>query len=256
MRILIVRHAEPDYVHDSLTEKGRLEAELLGHRLQRIPAKAYYVSPLGRARETAEYTLRLVNREAETLPWLAEFRGRIPDASRPWGHRHPWDFRTKVWYDHEKLFDREHWTEDPLVSGGNVAEIWEETKQGVDSLLATHGYVREGCIYRCENNTDDTLVLFCHFGIGMAVMAYLTGLPVVPLWQSHLFLPSSVTTLITQECVKGEVEFRCLCAGDVSHLFEKPELISLAGLFPECCNGVESTDPARWPSLPEKPALG
>ena len=75
MRILIVRHAEPDYVHDALTEKGKREALLLGERLAKIPASAYYVSPLGRAQATADYTLRLVGKQAETLPWLSEFRG-------------------------------------------------------------------------------------------------------------------------------------------------------------------------------------
>ena len=28
MRLLIIRHGDPDYVRDSLTEKGRREAEL------------------------------------------------------------------------------------------------------------------------------------------------------------------------------------------------------------------------------------
>nr|AIF25964.1 putative phosphoglycerate mutase [uncultured bacterium Ad_095_K16_contig2] len=68
MRILLIRHGEPDYATDSLTEKGKREALLLSERLAKIPASAYYVSPLGRAKETAEYTLRLVGRQAETLP--------------------------------------------------------------------------------------------------------------------------------------------------------------------------------------------
>ena len=34
MNIYIIRHAEPDYARDSLTEKGWREAELLSRRLQ------------------------------------------------------------------------------------------------------------------------------------------------------------------------------------------------------------------------------
>ena len=37
MTIYIIRHAEPDYARDSLTEKGWREAELLSHRLAKIP---------------------------------------------------------------------------------------------------------------------------------------------------------------------------------------------------------------------------
>ena len=73
MNIYIIRHAEPDYEHDSLTEKGWREAELLSHRLSKIRNAFYYTSPLGRARDTASLTLRAVGHEAEVLPWLREY---------------------------------------------------------------------------------------------------------------------------------------------------------------------------------------
>ena len=50
MKILIIRHADPDYSIDSLTEKGFKEAELLAHRMERENADYYYCSTLGRAR--------------------------------------------------------------------------------------------------------------------------------------------------------------------------------------------------------------
>ncbi|MBR4359558.1 MAG: histidine phosphatase family protein [Clostridia bacterium] len=254
MRILIVRHAEPDYAHDCLTERGRRQADLLGERLRQIPAKAYYVSPLGRAQETAARTLAPLGRQAETLPWLAEFRGRALDENTG-RMRIPWDFRTTQWYDRPLLADRDRWTEDTLAAGGDVREIWNETARGMDGLLLRHGYLREGGIYRCADNREDTLVLFCHYGIGMAVLSYLTGLAPLPMWQAFLFLPASITTLVTQERVKGEIEFRCLCAGDVGHLLNAPDALSWAGEFPECYNGVESTDPGLWPRMPEQPLV-
>ena len=52
-----------------------------GERLAKIPASAYYVSPLGRARDTAEYTLRLVGKQAETLPWLLLLVGELVAAA-------------------------------------------------------------------------------------------------------------------------------------------------------------------------------
>ncbi len=254
MRILIVRHAEPDYAHDSLTEKGHREAALLAKRLARIPTKAYYVSPLGRAQRTAEYTLRLTGRKAETLPWLREFHGYALDM-KTGEKRIPWDYRAEDWNDRPLLWDRTRWMEDALVAGGTVADVWRETREGADALMAVHGYTREGAVYRCVKNSSDTLVIFCHYGIGMALLSYLTNLPPVPMWQSFVFLPSSVTTLITQERKPGTVEFRCVCAGDVSHLEECGEPVSRAGLYPEIYNGVDSTDPARWPDCPAEPVL-
>ena len=254
MRILIVRHAEPDYVHDSLTERGKKEAFLLGKRLSQIEASAYYVSPLGRAQETASYALRLVGKTATVLPWLAEFRGRTI-SSLTGEKRIPWDYHTDEWYDHKQLADRDSWTNDPLICSGNVEQIWNETKEGIDALLHAHGYDRQDGIYRCENNTDETIILFCHYAIGMAILAHLINLPPLPLWQGFLCLPSAVTTIVTQERRKGEVEFRCVSLGDISHLLYEKQAPSLAGLFPERYNGVDSTDPSEWPDYGELPVI-
>ena len=67
MRLLIVRHGDPDYEHDTLTEKGWREAELLSERLSKLPVKEFYVSPLGRAKDTASLTLQKMNREAMSV---------------------------------------------------------------------------------------------------------------------------------------------------------------------------------------------
>ena len=73
MKLLIIRHGDPDYTIDSLTEKGHREAEMLAERIAPMNIAAYYVSPLGRAQATAEYTLKKCGRTAETLDWLHEF---------------------------------------------------------------------------------------------------------------------------------------------------------------------------------------
>ena len=68
MKLIIVRHGDPDYEHDTLTEIGRAEAQCLAERLKQHPdIAAFYVSPLGRAQDTAAYTLEALHREAETL---------------------------------------------------------------------------------------------------------------------------------------------------------------------------------------------
>ena len=53
MRILLIRHGDPDYEHDTLTEKGRREAELLAKRASSLAMGSCYQSPLGRAMDTA-----------------------------------------------------------------------------------------------------------------------------------------------------------------------------------------------------------
>ena len=245
MKLLIVRHAEPDYAIDSLTEKGRREAELLSERLCRLDVKAFYASPLGRAQDTAAYTLRRMNRTARTLPWLHEFRGHCYDemAGRD---RICWDYRPRQWQPHALLYDPDRWLDDPLLQGGNVREIWQETVDGLDAILAEHGFHRDGPVYRCENNQPDTLVFFCHFGVGAAMVAHLCNIPPMLLWQGFCMQPSSVTTLVTEERVKGEAVFRCMSLGDLSHLYAAGERHSTAGLYPECYTGRDSTNPPEW----------
>ena len=80
MRILIIRHGDPDYEKDSLTEKGWREAALLAERISKMEVAAFYVSPLGRARDTAGLTLEKMNRKAVVCDWLQEF---TPLISRP-----------------------------------------------------------------------------------------------------------------------------------------------------------------------------
>ena len=57
MRIIIVRHGEPNYAIDGLTERGAIEAELVANRLVKENISKIYCSPLGRARLTAKPTL-------------------------------------------------------------------------------------------------------------------------------------------------------------------------------------------------------
>lgn len=57
MKLIIIRHGDPDYTVDSLTPTGWKEAELLSERISGMNIKDFYVSPLGRARDTASCTL-------------------------------------------------------------------------------------------------------------------------------------------------------------------------------------------------------
>ena len=142
MRILLIRHAEPDYTVDSLTPKGHREAELLSRRLLSYDIRDFYQSPLGRARDTAAYTLKKLNREAETLPWLHEFMGSYPDPETGKRRIVAWDVKPRIWSSFPGITDVRTWYNAPAFSNGNVREIWEETVNGVDSLLSRYGFVK------------------------------------------------------------------------------------------------------------------
>jgi len=232
MKILIIRHGDPDYSIDSLTEKGWREAECLSERLAEMDIGDVYCSPLGRAKDTAKAYLEKTGKEMKILPWLHEFSGTIirPESGKK---GHPWDFNPTFWTKDEKLFTKSTWLDADIMKTGNVKEVYEETVSGIDSLLSAYGYKRDGYIYKCDNNNRDTIAIFCHYALGMMIVSHFTGISPTLLWQGIFLPPTSITTVITEERVKGEIFFKCKQIGDTSHLYVKGEPVSNSGLYNE-----------------------
>ena len=77
MRLIFIRHGDPDYSIDNLTEKGKREVKLLTDRICKWEnITAFYTSPLGRAKATGAPALEKLGRTAETFEWLNEFNAR------------------------------------------------------------------------------------------------------------------------------------------------------------------------------------
>lgn len=127
MRLLIVRHGDPDYEHDTLTEKGWREAELLAERLSKLNVKELYVSPLGRAKDTASLTLQKMNREANECLWLREFDTKIDRPDCPDRKSIAWDWLPEDWTREEEFFRRDLWATQQAMRGGLAPGAHEET---------------------------------------------------------------------------------------------------------------------------------
>ena len=173
MRLLIVRHADPDYSIDSLTPAGWEEAKLLADRLAPIPVAAYYVSPLGRAKDTASLTLKKACRTAETCSWLREFAPQAVHPGKDSGHC-VWDWLPDAWMAEPKYFDKDHWHETEVFQNAHVKEEYDWVTGELDRLLSQHGYERNGLFYRAVAPNEDTIVLFCHFGVECVLLKYLS----------------------------------------------------------------------------------
>ncbi len=232
MKILIIRHADPDYSIDSLTEKGWREAELLAERIAPLEVKSFYVSPLGRARDTASRTFLRNNREAEVHDWLREFHAPImrDDSGRP---RNTWDWLPNDWVNIPDFHDAEKWHQVPVMKDGNVYDEVFRVWNGLDKIIAEHGYIRDCKIYRAEKPNMDTIVFFCHFGVECVMLAHLLGISAMSLWHGTCALPSSVTTLVTEERREGIAAFRMLGFGDLSHLYIQNEPPAFSARFCE-----------------------
>lgn len=232
MKLLIIRHGDPDYTIDSLTEKGRREAEMLSERIAPMNIAAYYVSPLGRAQATAGYTLRKCGRTAKTLDWLREFDKNLiigPDGQR----RIAWDMLPQDWTAVTEYYDRDKWYEVPVMEEADMRNGIAYVQNGLDSLLAEHGYRRNGNFYSVIRPNEDTIALFCHFGVEGVMLGHLLGISPMLLWHGFMAAPTSVTTVCTEERREGTAYFRVTAFGDISHLNANGEPPSFSGRFCE-----------------------
>ncbi len=231
MKIIICRHGDPDYTIDSLTEKGWKEAELLSNRIAKLDVTEFYVSPLGRAKDTASLTLKKMNRTAIELPWLHEFKGKVMEDNVP---VQCWDRLPSYWTKVDDYYSYDNWTNSPLMKELDVNGEYKKVCNGVDELLEQYGYKHEGRHFKVLNSNHDTIVLFCHFAIEAVIMSHIFGVSPMPLFHNFVALPTSVTTLVTEEREKGIASFRCSGFGDVSHLYAGGEEPAFAARFCEC----------------------
>ncbi len=233
MKILIIRHGDPDYSIDSLTEKGKAEAKYLAERMARSNIDAYYVSPLGRAKDTLVPTLELTGAKAETLDWLREFPPRIIDEETGKMKFVVWDMHPEYWTRFPEYYDKDKWYTTPVMKDGGVGDKLKEVYDGFDALLAKHGYERHGDYYKAVSPNEDTIALFCHFGLECVLLSRLMNVSPMILWHGFAAAPTSVTTIVTEERREGIAYFRASSIGDISHLYVKNEPPAFAGRFCE-----------------------
>ena len=114
-----------------------------------------------------------------------------------------------------------------------MAQQAQWVAEGIDNLLAKHGYVRSGPYYRAEHPNEDTIILFCHFGLECVVLGHLLHISPMLLWHGTCAAPTSVTTLTTEERRKGIAYFRMNAFGDTSHLYAADQPPAFAARFCE-----------------------
>ena len=233
MRLLIIRHGDPDYENDALTEQGEREARLLAEDLAQMPIAAAYVSPLGRARRTAQYTLDALNIKAETCDWLREFDSRIhrPDKE---GLSIAWDWLPQDWTKEPDFLSVNTWLRPETMAESDTPEKYRAVCEGIDALLDRHGYRREGNLYRVHRANHDIVALFCHFGVESVILGHMLNISPMSLWHGFCALPTAVTTLYTEERRAGIASFRVSEYGSLSHLHRAGVTPSFSARFCEC----------------------
>ncbi|MDY2727608.1 MAG: histidine phosphatase family protein [Candidatus Onthovivens sp.] len=236
MKIIFIRHCDPDYEKDSLTDRGFIEAEALGEYYKDLNIKDIYCSPFGRAIETAKYLLKYNKKtsfdDVEIIKDFREFNYRIKLPYKE--NANAWDLLPTFLGENKDLYDLDNWMNNKYYQSGNIKEHYEDVCKALETILNKHGYYKNKDRYfDVKENNKDTIVIVAHLGLIAACLSYLLNTPFVTFSQNSCLVPSSVVKVVTEERRKGIAQFRMLQFGNIEHLTTKNIEPSFAARFCE-----------------------
>jgi len=251
MKLIFIRHGDPNYEADALTEKGKREAKLLADYIKNYKIDEIYRSPYGRAMETADYSLKALGKDAVTLDWLKEFPAQFDPnlsesarqayktelktdpATGKYEPRILWDMLPSYYSKHPELFDKNLWRNSEPVIYSDMCKVYDYVVSSFDEFLRGQGYEKDGLVFKINESNDKVIAFFCHYGVTSVLLSYLWNIsPFVP-FQFISLAPTSVTIVASEEREKGIGTFRTIGMGDVSHLNIAGEEPSFSARFCE-----------------------
>ena len=181
MRLIFVRHGEPDYKKDSLTENGIRQAVKTAKRLEEEGIKAVYSSPLGRAYETARYTADRLGLRVNTLDFMREIDWgdkegcREEDALEYEGH--PWALAFDLLTKEPDYVGNDKWYDHHFFKDNKCLDCYKYVSENIDAFLENFGFIRKDGLYFCRDGCSDTIALFAHGGSGAVMLSHVLNLP-------------------------------------------------------------------------------
>lgn len=202
MRLIFVRHGEPDYEKDCITENGILQAKNTAKRLTGEDIKAVFASPMGRALATAKFIADDHGLEIHKLPFMHEIDWgdldeNVPDDKRLPYDGHPWTIGHIYLSESEENVASPKWREHHLFKDNKLITYYNLISKEFDEFLENYGIVRRNNLYYCEKECNDTIVLVAHGGSGSIMFSHVLSLP----------LPFVLTSMPYGVCSVSILEF-------------------------------------------------
>jgi len=210
MFLYIIRHGEPDYTTDTLTETGIKQAQLLSERFSQIKFDRIFSSPLGRAKQTAMPTCEKQNKDFEELPWLSENQAYEAMSAEVNG-KTDWWFSVQNTKFRTAEGAKKHATE-------KTQGFYDSTASSFDGLLSELGYEKNEDAYKIKNKNYNRVAFFCHGGISNVLLSYALLIPFNVFCASFSIPHTGVTVLDFASTEDKLTAPKCLMFSDLSHL--------------------------------------
>lgn len=219
MRLIFVRHGEPNYEKDCLTETGILQAQACAKRLLREGIEQVFASPMGRAMQTAQaYTALAGGAPITELAFMHEISWSASDDGELYNGGHPWSAADQMVSEGYELTCAD-WRTHPLFVRNAATSCADYVAAEIDKWMETLGYRREGAYYRQTLPEENTKVcaLFSHGGSSTAALAHLLN-QTFPYMLSLIHMPFTAIYILRFDPKPGSL---CLphleLAGDCAH---------------------------------------
>jgi len=178
-----VRHGDPIYDPDSLTELGHKQAAALAKRFALYGLDKVYSSPSTRARQTAQPTCDALGLEMKICDWADEAKAWDDTAILNKEGKYTWSFCDAETADKfndpsVRALDKE-WYKHEYFKGMPFEKGIKRVDAGVDELLLSLGYRhdRERNCYEKVGDSPKRVALFAHHGASMLIMSSILDIP-------------------------------------------------------------------------------
>ena len=226
MYLFIVRHGEPDYEADALTENGRHQALLTAERLMIDRIDEIHASTLGRAQETAGFLAEVTGLGIIDEPWATELG---PDTKSAMFTGKPVGIGI---YPSTYLLSEEFQgltTEEVLRTVKGLCDTGFPKKykgigEGLDRMLSDLGYERTAAgFYDPVEPSGRHVALFCHGAMIRSILAHIYHIPYQFLGSSFHENFCGVTILRFDSDTGGAFVPKLITFGDIGHLYKEGE---------------------------------
>ena len=222
MLLYLIRHGDPNYEKDCLTERGRLQAEAVGKRMQYSGIDVIYSSPMGRARETAEPACRLLGKPCRIEDWthevLSERLTTYPDGKR----KSVTLLQNTLLRENGEIdltFDETFLSK--ALRETEMASAYAYIRDNGRDFLTRLGYQEENGVFRILSPNEDRVALFTHAVFTRVWLSHLLHIPLHLVWASFAPTHTGVTVLEFRNNPDGFTAPKVLCFSDMSHLYHE-----------------------------------
>ena len=201
MLFFYIRHGDPIYNPDSLTELGKRQAEAVGRRLAAHGMDRIFASSSQRAIDTAKPLCEMLHREPVILDWANEGHFYREASCLNEAGKTQWMF-TQERYKHIFLSPEmrrlgDNWKSHPCFAGTQLVAGCERIARESDAFFEALGYRhdRENFRWEAVAPTKERVAMFAHGGFVTGFMSDILDIP-YPLFAAKTSFQHTGVTVI------------------------------------------------------------